>query len=503
MKIPFVDARPGSGKTTHMRDLIQNHICEYRQGGKCLIVVQETKKLLHQTLKDIQPAIIITSSDDLQYSESLEQRIIDAIKSKVVIGITDKMFFRLNPTIYKNHKCLIDDVTTCWISMMIFVKTGSNWNVAMNSICPVPVLGVQNTNSNNIEVKLNLDACIDTDDRLDTLLKRDLAGLKHCDHVIIHKSFLNPENSIEQFIGEEQDKSKKPKMVQLQILGYNDLARYRELDIVFFANNFTNSLIYKCSPELFEPYTGFDFSSMAPVIDNRLKIVYVSERELTSTYAQSPQGKDDIEKFRKYCLNNIQGDYFWAANDIIVDGGFSLPGKRISTTSRGINDYKHIRQAVWCSSLKPSPQEVGMVQQQFGISRTEITYWREIEAIVQFMFRGVLRDKNSTEKMILYVFDKKQAESLSLYSTDIEFKNIGISKSSGKAIGRPAGSSIMTPDEAELSTKFRKYLSKNSGDNSDRVTAWICKEHKMSGETRKLTTREKYFLEKIRAKKGR
>ena len=54
----------------------------------------------------------------------------------------------------------------------------------------------------------------------------------------------------------------------------------------------------------------------------------------------------------------------------------------------------------------------------FGLSLEEIERAREIEDIIQFVFRGDLRNPDSTDDYYVYLYDRYQAEALAAYLTE-------------------------------------------------------------------------------------
>ncbi|OFS98631.1 hypothetical protein HMPREF3138_00210 [Serratia sp. HMSC15F11] len=73
--------------------------------------------------------------------------------------------------------------------------------------------------------------------------------------------------------------------------------------------------------------------------------------------------------------------------------------------------------------MKPSPVEAKQLELMFKITGEEITYARELENLYQFCNRSSLRKYDSTEQVVVYVFDKEQARFL---SDDIEYIDVGI-----------------------------------------------------------------------------
>ena len=62
--------------------------------------------------------------------------------------------------------------------------------------------------------------------------------------------------------------------------------------------------------------------------------------------------------------------------------------------------------------MKASKFEIGTVRAVFGMTAQELVDWREFNAMYQFVMRCILRDFESAEPVVIYVFSRQQAEYL-------------------------------------------------------------------------------------------
>lgn len=206
---------------------------------------------------------------------------------------------------------------------------------------------------------------------------------------------------------------------QLTTLAWVNISKYKDLDVTFMSNLFEETLIYKGNKELFEKVDFEGLRERVKPVRERLKVYYFSENQRLTKSFRDTHG-DKLQAVYDYINTTVKEPYYYTTNN---STGKVLNGVHIKPVSRGMNSFQDYSTCVWLASMKPSPVEAKQLELMFKITGEEITYARELENLYQFCNRSSLRKYDSTEQVVVYVFDKEQARFL---SDNIEYIDVGI-----------------------------------------------------------------------------
>ncbi|WP_188911044.1 hypothetical protein [Salinarimonas ramus] len=132
----------------------------------------------------------------------------------------------------------------------------------------------------------------------------------------------------------------------------------------------------------------------------------------SSTYLLR-KGKPGLTRILKYISNREIG--YWSANtDIMKYFEGHISGEMVSPKAEGTNSLSHYRCCFYIYSSKATKNDDPLIS-SLGLSREEIERAREIEDVIQFAGRGDLRNPDSTDDYLVFLYDRFQAEALAAY----------------------------------------------------------------------------------------
>jgi hypothetical protein len=128
------------------------------------------------------------------------------------------------------------------------------------------------------------------------------------------------------------------------------------------------------------------------------------------------KGRECLAKVCRY-LEKVSLGY-WSGNDVVTDYCYErLSGDMVSPKAEGTNSLMHHKSCAFIYSSKALPDDEPLIK-VFGLNREEIERAREIEDVLQFVFRGDLRNPDATGDYNVYLYDRYQAEALAAYLTE-------------------------------------------------------------------------------------
>ncbi|WP_139724529.1 type III restriction endonuclease subunit R [Aeromonas dhakensis] len=417
----------GGGKTFWMCTLVSS------DRSKKTIIVHNTIALITETQKQLMQmgcnSTAITSANDPNVMDQVMN--FHQNPSTDVLIITDKTFWRLSTSVLKEYRIFLDDVT----AVSDFNTHNDNGKEVKNFI-------IIKLFSERTDVKGNASYI--------TAVKQDVQG--DFEKSIKEQFSITDFNDKFVFNKEWFD---DPEKVQLSVLAYKDLNKYKNLDITFMANDFENTMVYLAYPDLFTE-VKIDARKRTVQLKDRLVVKYFSKnKELTKTWKDSNQ--DKLKKVYDHLNIELNGkSYYWTKNK--SDTNYSLTGTFISPDSRGLNSYQHMNTCVWLACMKPSEVERVCLEDVLGITRDQITQARELEVLHQFVLRGVSRDFNSTEIQTVYVFDEVQAYSL---SDNPQYVDLGLDDVEKKKKGAPVKKVTIPKNIRDKKYKFTQKCKKD------------------------------------------
>jgi hypothetical protein len=125
------------------------------------------------------------------------------------------------------------------------------------------------------------------------------------------------------------------------------------------------------------------------------------------------------ECLAKVCRNlEKQPIGFWSGNEVVTDYFYErLSGDMVAPKAEGTNSLMHHKSCAFIYSSKPLESDKPLIN-VFGLNKEEIERAREVEDVIQFVFRGDLRNPDATGDYNVYLYDRYQAEALAAYLTE-------------------------------------------------------------------------------------
>ncbi|MDA5496046.1 hypothetical protein PGS50_22780, partial [Yersinia intermedia] len=165
----------------------------------------------------------------------------------------------------------------------------------------------------------------------------------------------------------------------------------------------------------------------------------------------------------------------WTTNN---NSKFVLSGKhKITPNQRGMNHLKDKNVCVFIAAMNAHPQSAEYLNDLFDFTIEDMVREFEVETLYQFIYRSVVRNYNSSERVIVYVFDSEQAYAIS--SGSVEKIDLGLSSNKKKP-----GPKVKVVASPELKSKFKRWKYKNNhrADTFIRFDRWVVKVIKSNPE---------------------
>lgn len=191
-------------------------------------------------------------------------------------------------------------------------------------------------------------------------------------------------------------------------------------------------------------------------------IGYFSDRPSARSYFESEAGKRTLEAIGKHLATVLpKGNSIWSAND--PAGGqqpspkslLGLPeGDYLGPRQAGTNQYQSINYAAIIYAAKPSSNLRSLLK-LFDIDVELWTRSVEHETILQFVTRTSVRDPSNPNLVLLWVYDRDQADYLKSYfdqlphvTATVEREPVDLDIPQRSKGGRPA--IVRTPEEQRV-----------------------------------------------------
>ncbi|BBR57795.1 MULTISPECIES: hypothetical protein [Klebsiella] len=452
--LKYISGDCGSAKTYVMIEMIKRTNIPY-------LVVHSELQLMKQSVAALGDICTVISSETHSNVEEAVNIFLKQPSHRVLI-ISERAFLRISDlSLVKNRKIMLDDV----VSLHCFkvINTEKKHEVHKQLFTRFTDLDKEYCTAVPI-TRFN-------DDLLSDIHKR-------FEFIELYDEFRMNSNFFSTKI-QDGHEVYRDDCNQLSIMAWVDVQKYVDggLDMTFMANQFTESLLYRSNPGLFTEVTVSLRQRTLPVKD-RLKVFYfLDKKRFTSTFrTDNPNALPTIA----HCIEqNVTGQYYYTSNSS-TKGDMSrilTSGQYISPNSRGMNAYQNYTTAVWLASMKPSPVEVVMCREQFGITGQDLVQAREFENLYQFINRSNLRDYSSQSEIVVYVVDREQAESLG--TTNIHHIDLGLEDNSTETL-KPGRPEVFNADDKKLRKAFSTFKSRHNGDvSTEQFDKW-CTKRKLS-----------------------
>ncbi|CRY75361.1 Uncharacterised protein [Yersinia intermedia] len=475
-KLSYISKKCGSGKGIYLQKEIEKQVENFNNYH---LVVMPTKILIQQFqnyfLEFCDNVTVIVSNDDVNYNEHVQllPRINQVLQTKTynIVMITEKMFYRIETNRLRDWNVWIDDCNKFCDMKIRGVKEDdkeeilsiykklfitSNSYAEISSCANDPV----NFKYKKVEINSNIN------------LSEDMKGLLtvyqtmrfYHEVVVLEDSLLG-------------------KVDQLVLAGWYDLTRYvdESINITYLSNDFESSLLYKRWSHLFEEVSIIvEHEDKIKDNDLRIDVKYFfdctkTDRGLSKSMLENHLD-GNVKLVQDYLERILQcSDYYWTTNN---NSKFVLSGKhKITPNQRGMNHLKDKNVCVFIAAINAHPQSAEYLNDLFDFTIEDMVREFEVETLYQFIYRSVVRNYNSSERVIVYVFDSEQAYAIS--SGSVEKIDLGLSSNKKKP-----GPKVKVVASPELKSKFKRWKYKNNhrADTFIRFDRWVVKVIKSNPE---------------------
>ncbi|RBW72877.1 hypothetical protein DQW56_18960 [Klebsiella pneumoniae] len=448
--LKYIQGDCGSSKTHKTLEMMERTEHQY-------LLVQSELQLLHQSSKKLGNICkSITSETTTNVEDDVNQFLMKPTHR--ILTITERAFLKIQDlNLLKNWKIYLDDVVDfhCYKA----INTDMKHEVHKQLFTNFTDLDKQYCTAKRVTSF--------TDDLL-AKLGESFQFIDLYDHVLMNINFFSTKVQDGNVVYRDDCN-------QLSIMAWVNIQKFVDagLDMTFMANKFTESLLYLSNPDLFTE-VPMTLRQRAVPISKRLKVYYfLDKKRFTSTFRSD--NPNALPTIAQYIEQTVTGQYYYTSNSS-TKGDMSrilTSGQYISPNSRGMNAYQSYTTAVWLASMKPSPVEVVMCREQFGITGQNLVQTREYENLYQFINRSNLRDYDSDSEIVVYVVDREQAESLG--ANNIHHIDLGLEDDSTETLkpGRPV---VFSEEDKKLRKAFSTLLSRHKGDvSTERFGKWCSK----------------------------
>ena len=441
MKINFCSAPPGSGKTYQ----IIKRACEWAKLGRRVIILQPTKELIEKTVQ----------GELLRRPDAPTYKIFhgDTVSGSVAHNLTEYLKWTDDEgqIVFATHQVL---------PYVGFWPNQETWHVFVDE-----ALQVHRHNSYKVPDTHRLITDLITLEPYNSVYSRvkvaDKAEMERIARNINHDQIYETLRELAQTLlnqhwnsfvdTEEYEKLKARKQRQLSVhsvLIPSVLKGFKS--VVIASANFTDSMIYRVWSA-----KGVDFKEDHGLTSSLLFREHSNGQLITISYAdesswskyrrltklapapdQNATVMDAIVQAAKAKL--ADKDFVWQANKSVQDGLFDGKGERLPNMPHGLNNYSHINNVVFLSSLNPRSDHFRFLETQ-GISGPEVRRAIYHEALYQSVMRTSIRDPKNIEPKTVIIPDISAAKYLcGLFpGSQIEMLETDIPKLERPKTGRP------------------------------------------------------------------
>jgi len=469
MKIHYVDALAGSGKTTAA---IKYALQQAELGAK-IAIVQPSTVLIDQTHKNITKSNTKNIRVTKIHSDCVSGQVKDKVQDHLrecnqsvgeILLITHQTYLSLpywhNST---SWDIIIDEIPQChtkWendlpvnhATITSYVELGENVdNYALISTKPgseEEIRRVAECRYNDAQDKLCQDLC----EKLNNYTTWDTYARVDSWNKVVN--------------GEEKGKHS---LVAYSLLRPLSFGKYKSVTIM--GAMFTESVLYLLWKD---QVTFVEHAAIASGLvtqthtnGNLLTIKYMFEKDWSKTFRDSKYDGDTIQSAVKAKIDELMdGEQFiYAANN---DDKIGLDlGYRVPNICHGLNKYERIHNAVFMSAINNKFSDFGFMQNN-NVSPEELKAAQSHQIMYQTIMRTSLRKSDDTNPKTVIVMDKKSAEYLQTYFPDCVVEAVGMVEPEKKKAGRPKSEKpAMTSTERSRLRRAKLKAEKEAAKNKD------------------------------------
>lgn len=217
---------------------------------------------------------------------------------------------------------------------------------------------------------------------------------------------------------------KRQRLTYFSVWDVEELLAYRR--VTFLANCFDKLLSFRLITALYPSIKMVPISiGQAPTWKPRnLTINYAAEdhRAGSTFFSQTEVGRAAVIIWADWVRARTNAaDHYWATNKAIHD--LKLPGYSVSPKIAGSNEYRERTQCSVLYSAKASKAESKVFADLTGgvITGLDVHRDRELEDLIQIVFRSSLRMPDDQRSVMVNVYDREQAEFLRDYFVQAGF----------------------------------------------------------------------------------
>ena len=240
--------------------------------------------------------------------------------------------------------------------------------------------------------------------------------------------------------------------------------------VILLGNAFEHTVTYKLFERTFgsviklQPFT-VPTKREARRHPRKLLIRYFAESHRAgASFWDTANGHECLRRIHAWVNAHTEADqHYWSSNNARFRNDLTMVGQRVSPRIAGENGLRHLTCATFIYSAKPSRNEQ-VAFEHFGISYEEVVRSRELEDLIQMMWRSSLRDPEDIRPVEFRVYDRQQAEFLLEFMTKaaphisvtLEQIDLGIDAFQPRKTGRPK--KVLTAAEATARHEREKRL---------------------------------------------
>lgn len=412
----YVNAICGSGKTTSLINFYK----KVRMSGSRLVIAQPTIDLIKSTAERFKselgatPTLVYRETGDFA-SESAASQFKQALlnPSLDLVFVTHKTLID-NPYFEKANAektyLVIDElpsVETCDSIQLNSFKHVVSSNMA---VVPSKVDGYYKIIRSSDAYRFGFDEI--KSDKNDSLVEKLTALFGAVDSVDmdaivaadVWDSFVNPDLSSYQ--------------LNTHLILHPTIFRHWD-KVILMGANFLDSMLYKAWSTYEDvTFTPWNHATNLPTIHSA-----ATGARTTITYCIDQNWSKNLDKkhnvlpiIAESVAKHFEGrSFIWTANTTVKDADIApivRAGIKAPVISHGINEFRHINNAVFLPALNDTPVHLSFLETYFGIEKAEIAESKSFETAYQFAMRTSLRLPAATDAVEIVVVDKRTADFL-------------------------------------------------------------------------------------------
>jgi len=178
----------------------------------------------------------------------------------------------------------------------------------------------------------------------------------------------------------------------------------------------------------------------------------------TTTFWSQSEGRWPLVKICDWLTDNVPNLGYWSGNEIVqVLFDHRVAGEAVKPKAAGLNRLRHHRSCAYLYSSKPVSADAPLMS-LFGMTKQQIMEAREHEDIVQFVYRGAIRDPAYSGDYDVYLYHRDQAVAVADAMRGYGLHDIEIVAEPGAGLigWMPAGQCAAQPKLNEAERKERK-----------------------------------------------